>query len=142
MTKNDLKGALAGAMAGDRGMMGGFGAVQADGACALDYGYERGEAPSFADEKARACDQITAFVEEVVGDGVATFLDIKPESRFFQDIEMDSIEIVRLAEKINSYYEGHVDFVTWMSKKSLKNIMGMSIGEVADFIAHAVCSPA
>jgi len=101
--------------------------------------FKLGGAQGYDVEKEQAVQQIIGFIGEIVGDDVAMFMEISPQSKFFSDLSMDSIEIINLAEKINNHYGEQVDFISWLSGKNLKKIMALSVGDVADVIAGSVC---
>ena len=60
-------------------------------------------------------------------------------STFKDDIGFKSIQFIALAELIQDHYSG-IDFVTWFSAKPVEEILGLRVGDVADFIVAS--SPA
>ncbi|EUJ23299.1 hypothetical protein PGRAN_09001 [Listeria grandensis FSL F6-0971] len=76
------------------------------------------------------------FIVDIIGEDVAEFIEIAPSSRFVQDLEMDSIQIVVFAEKVKKEYDMSTKFVGWISKKSMRKIMNMTVGDVVEFIVH------
>jgi acyl carrier protein len=54
-------------------------------------------------------------------------------STFKDDIGFESIQFVALAELIQEKY-ADIDFVTWFSGKPKEEILGLRVGDVADFI--------
>lgn len=80
---------------------------------------------------------IKGFISEIIGEDVAEELDISVNSSFTKDLEMDSIQIVSFAEKVNRRYGERVDFTGWLSDKSIMQLLNMTIGKIVDFIANA-----
>jgi acyl carrier protein len=78
--------------------------------------------------------QLKAVIVEIIGDDVAEFIEITKDSAFIGDLEMDSIQIVKFAEIINEHYGNEIDFVGWLSKKPIPQLIDLTIGEVASFI--------
>ena len=78
---------------------------------------------------------VAGLVREVIGEGWADELEIGPETSFSEDLELESIELVALAEKMQARYGEGVDFVGWLADKDLDAIIGLTVGEVVEFIA-------
>ena len=81
--------------------------------------------------------QIKRFIAEIIGEDVVEEIEIERESVFTRDLEMDSIELVALAEKVNKKYGDKADFVAWFSGMELADLVKISLGEIVDFIADA-----
>jgi acyl carrier protein len=77
---------------------------------------------------------LKAIIVEIIGADAAEFIEITEESAFVGDLEMDSIQIVQFAEIVNEHYGDEVDFVGWLSKKPIRQLIDLTIGDVAAFI--------
>jgi acyl carrier protein len=77
---------------------------------------------------------VAALVREVIGEDWALETPIALETRFSDDLELESIEFVALAEKLQQKYGKGVDFVGWLSGKELDEIIALTVGELVDFI--------
>jgi acyl carrier protein len=64
--------------------------------------------------------------------------EIDGETRFNTDLEIESIEFVKIADAIQAHYGTQLDIVGWLSGKSIHELIGLSVGELASFIAGAV----
>ena len=64
--------------------------------------------------------------------------EIDGETRFNTDLEIESIEFVKIADAIQAHYGTQLDIVGWLSGKSIHELIGLSVGELAAFIAGAV----
>ncbi|HEY0917177.1 MAG TPA: hypothetical protein VGE22_20025 [Solimonas sp.] len=64
--------------------------------------------------------------------------EIEGETRFNTDLEIESIEFVKIADAIQAHYGTQLDIVGWLSGKSIHELIGLSVGELAAFIAGAV----
>ena len=58
---------------------------------------------------------------------------ITMDTSFGSDLELESIEFVALAEKLQARYE-KVDFVRWLSEKELEEIIELKVGDVVTYI--------
>jgi acyl carrier protein len=74
------------------------------------------------------------IVTEIIGEDVIEFLDFTEKSTFIADLEMDSIQIIHLAERVNDLYGNRVDFVGWLSSKPVEEILALSVSDVARFV--------
>lgn len=64
--------------------------------------------------------------------------EIAAGTRFNDDLEIESIEFVKIADAIQAHFGTQLDIVGWLSGKSIHELIGLSVGELADFIAGAV----
>ena len=78
---------------------------------------------------------VEQLIVEIVGDEIALTTPITMTTSFNADLELESIEFVALAEKLQQHYGKDVDFVGWISKKELDQIIGLTVGELVEFIA-------
>jgi acyl carrier protein len=80
-------------------------------------------------------DTVARLIVEVAGDELLLVGPITPATSFNADLELESIEFVALAEKLQQHYGASVDFVGWISKKELDQIIQLTVGELVEFIA-------
>jgi acyl carrier protein len=78
---------------------------------------------------------VEKLVVEVAGDEILLAGPITMETSFNADLELESIEFVALAEKLQQHYGSSIDFVGWISKKELDQIIALTVGELVEFIA-------
>lgn len=53
---------------------------------------------------------------------------------------LDSIQIAQLAEGIEALYCRDVNFVDWLSTKSIKDPFFITVGNISEFIADEICT--
>ena len=61
--------------------------------------------------------------------------DIQADTRLNSDLELDSIEFVKIADALQVHYGSGVNMVQWLSGKSMDELIGMTVGDIASFIA-------
>lgn len=83
---------------------------------------------------------VAAMIQDVLGDDWDPNLTIEPETSFSDDLELESIEFVALAEKLQAKYGDRVDFVAWISEKELDELIGMKVGHVSEYIDQCLSS--
>lgn len=70
-------------------------------------------------------------------------LDINMQSRFQDDLELESIEMIALGDAVKSHYaqldhkQIDVDFAGWLSQLSIEQLMELSVGDLVNWL-HAV----
>lgn len=74
------------------------------------------------------------MIQEVIGDDWDLDQPIAMETSFGDDLELESIEFVSLAEALKEEYGPEVDFVGWLSTKELDEIIKLKVGDVVEFI--------
>lgn len=79
---------------------------------------------------------VARLIAEVVGEEWMEDRAITLETSFEKDLELESIEFVALAEKLQEHYGKGVDFVSWLSGKELDEIIGLTVGELVEFIVR------
>ena len=77
---------------------------------------------------------VSELIVDVVGDELELDEPISMETRFSDDLELESIEFVALAEKLQERYGAQIDFVGWLSNKELDEIIALSVGDLVEFI--------
>jgi acyl carrier protein len=79
---------------------------------------------------------VRAMLIEIIGAEYALGLDIGMATSFDADIEMESIEFVKLATKLAERYGDRVNFVAFLADKTLDEIIDMKVGDVVVYIAN------
>ena len=90
-------------------------------------------------------DEVFAVVVEVlsgiVGEDYLEALEVTPETRFEADLELESMEIVQMAEELVARYPG-VDFMGWFATMELEELIDLGLGTVSRFIVESCASKA
>jgi acyl carrier protein len=83
-------------------------------------------------------DQVRAMLIEIIGAEYALSLDIGMDTSFDADLELESIEFVKLAAMLAEQYGDRVNFVAFLATKELDEIIEMTVGEVVTHIANCL----
>jgi acyl carrier protein len=86
-------------------------------------------------EVAEIVDDIAGMVREVVGEDYELDVEITADSSFSEDIEIESIEFVALGDLVQTRYGERIDLVGWFGELDLDEIIDLTVGELAEFIA-------
>ena len=86
--------------------------------------------------KAETLATIAGMIKEVIGEDWVRDTPITMETSFVSDLEVESIELVALSEKIQEKYGETVDFPSWLSSMELEQIIALTVGQLVDYIAR------
>ena len=87
------------------------------------------------ERKAEILQTIAAMIQEVVGEEWVRETPITMATTFSHDLEVESIELVALSEKLQERYGGAIDFPSWLSSMELDQLIGLTVGTLVDYIA-------
>jgi acyl carrier protein len=62
---------------------------------------------------------------------------ITRETRFHDDLELESIEFVRIADAVQARFGKTIDIAGFLSGRSIQELIALCVGDLADFIAVA-----
>jgi len=82
--------------------------------------------------------EVRAMLTEIIGAEYAVGLDIGMDTSFDNDLQLESIEFVKLATMLAERYGDQVDFVAFLAAKELDEIIEMTTGEVVIYIASCM----
>lgn len=77
---------------------------------------------------------VTTLLDQVIGEDYELDVEITMETSFADDIELESIEFVKLGELLQQEYGARVDFVGWFSGLDVDQIISLTVGEMVAFI--------
>ena len=74
------------------------------------------------------------LLADVVGAEVLAEIPLGRSTRFDADLELESIEFVALADRIQEHFGARIDVVSWIGAMDLEAIIDLSVGDLVDFI--------
>jgi acyl carrier protein len=77
---------------------------------------------------------VAELIREVIGEDWAAEAAITRATAFAADLELEGIEFVALAERLQARYGAEVDFVGWLSQKQLDEIIALRVGDLVEYI--------
>lgn len=95
---------------------------------------------SVVTSEAEVLEILAGLIREVIGQAWAEDVEIGMATSFGEDLELESIEFVALAEKLTARFGRKVDFAAWLSEMRLEEILGLTVGQVVEFIARCLSS--
>lgn len=77
--------------------------------------------------------EVTAILVDVIGANVLLHSDVGMHTRFQDDLCLESIQFVILAEELRARYR-KVDFIGWLAGMDLDALVALRVGELVDLI--------
>jgi acyl carrier protein len=78
---------------------------------------------------------VARMIRGVIGEDWADDVAIGMDTSFSEDLELESIEFVALAEALRGEYGPRIDFAGWLAGMELKEILALRVGALVEFIA-------
>ncbi|MEV5571933.1 phosphopantetheine-binding protein [Spirillospora sp. NPDC052269] len=78
--------------------------------------------------------EVTRMLVEVVGEDFLLDVEITGDTTFSEDLALESIEFVALAEKLQQHYGDRIDFAAFIADMDLTEIMSMDVGTLVDYV--------
>lgn len=76
---------------------------------------------------------ITSMLAEVLGDEMIDG-PVTLETSFADDLELESLELVQLAELVQRHWGAKVDFNAWIAGKSIDEIISLKVGDLVAYV--------
>ena len=83
-------------------------------------------------------DEVTAMLRDVIGEEWVADVDIGMETSFVTDLEIESVEIVALAERVHERYGEDVDLAGWLSTLGIYELSELTLGDLVTYVAGRI----
>ncbi|MFI5828972.1 hypothetical protein ACIA6C_17275 [Streptomyces sp. NPDC051578] len=80
--------------------------------------------------------EITSMLVEIVGDEYLLAEEVTMKTTFNEDLALESVEFVALAELLHHRYGAEVDLMGFLAEKDMDAILAMSVGELVTHIGR------
>ncbi|TDO47340.1 acyl carrier protein [Kribbella sp. VKM Ac-2527] len=64
--------------------------------------------------------------------------DITMATKFHDDLELESIDLVSLSGELREHYGGRINFAAFIADKELEEIIALTVGELVEFVLTAL----
>ncbi len=78
---------------------------------------------------------IVDLIRQAIDEDWIEDFEIDAETTFNDDLELESIELVVIGEKIQSHYGKSIDFNGWLGSFDLDQLIALNVGQLADYVA-------
>jgi acyl carrier protein len=79
--------------------------------------------------------EIRRMVEEILGEDWLEDVEITMDTRFNDDLELESIDLVALAGRLEARYGSRVNFAEFIADLDLDEVIGLTVGRLVDDVA-------
>jgi acyl carrier protein len=87
-------------------------------------------------------DAVLAYMRQylgaVIGDPELLHTDITMKTTFGGDLELESIEFVALADRLRTEFGERVNFVAFLAKKQVDDMVSLTVGDVVRYVASCL----
>jgi len=83
-------------------------------------------------------DAVVAIIRSTIAEDWIAEFDIDAQTRFSEDLEIESIEFVKIADAVMARFGGEADLVGWLSGKSIHELINLTVGDVVDYVAASL----
>lgn len=97
--------------------------------------------PGPSDRTTALLDEVRAMLTEIIGEDEMIGIDVELGSSLAEDIELESIEFVALAEKITERHGEDVDLIDWLAEMELDDLITLTAGDVVAFLERSGVQP-
>ncbi|WP_405758639.1 MULTISPECIES: acyl carrier protein [unclassified Streptomyces] len=80
--------------------------------------------------------EITGMLVEILGDEFLLAEEVTMSTSFNEDLALESIEFVALAEQLHQRYGSEVDLMGFLAEKDMDSILAMSVGDLVTHITR------
>jgi acyl carrier protein len=80
-------------------------------------------------------EQVKKTLIEVIGEDYLLDVPITMETAFEADLELESVEFVALAERLQERYPD-LNFVNWVADMQVDELMTLRVGQLVEFIVR------
>jgi len=82
-------------------------------------------------------DEVVRLITDVIGEDFLMDTEVTPDTTFSDDLALESIEFVALAEKLQERYGERVNLIAFIGERDIDQIMALTVGELARYIETA-----
>jgi acyl carrier protein len=80
---------------------------------------------------------VASLLRDIVGEEWIAEMEITPGLTFSRDLELESVELVELAERLQDHYGQQIDLAGWLSDRQIEELVELRVGDLVDHIAAA-----
>ena len=88
-----------------------------------------------AESKDPVLEQVIDIIRKAVNEDWIQDYDIDANTSFNDDLELESIEFVGIAEKLQEHYGKQIGFIDWLSTMKIDQIIALTVGDLAEFVS-------
>jgi len=80
-------------------------------------------------------DTVAELLGQLVGDVDVLGMEITPDTTFHDDLQLESIDLVTFAGILSEHFGADVNLAEYLAEKDLDEVIGLRVGDIADYVA-------
>jgi acyl carrier protein len=94
---------------------------------------------SATDEKLQdILDVVAGDIRAVVGEEWAEDIEISMDTSFVDELEIESVEMVALSERLQDRYGESIDLAAWLASKEMDELITLRVRDLVEHLAARV----
>lgn len=81
---------------------------------------------------------LTAMLRELLEEYGLDDAEIGRDTKFHDDLELESIDLVTLSGRLREHYGDKVNFAEFIAERELDEIIALTVGELVDHVVSAL----
>jgi len=97
-----------------------------------------------ADRPSEVLETVVGMIVGMLGEYVDEGIPIGHDTTFHDDLELESVDLVTLADLLMERYGPQVNLAEYFAEKDLDEVIAMTVGEIVDFVEqrrHLITGP-
>lgn len=78
--------------------------------------------------------QIVATIREAIAEDWIFDFEIEADTSFNDDLEIESIEFVAIADLLQKKFGDRVNVIAWLSERDINELIALTVGDLIDFV--------
>lgn len=85
---------------------------------------------------------IAAMLRELLEEYGLDDAEIERDTKFHDDLELESIDLVALSGRLRDHYGDKVNFAEFIAERELDEIIALTVGELVDHVVKSLAGEA
>ena len=78
--------------------------------------------------------QVVAAIREAIAEDWVQDFEIDADTSLNDDLEIESIEFVSIADKLQKLFGAQVDVIGWLSQQNIETLIAMTVGDLVKLV--------
>jgi acyl carrier protein len=78
--------------------------------------------------------QVIAAIREAIAEDWVQDFEIDADTSLNNDLEIESIEFVSIADKLQKIFGDQVDVIGWLSQQNIETLIAMTVGDLVKIV--------
>ena len=78
--------------------------------------------------------QVVAAIREAIAEDWVQDFEIDADTSLNDDLEIESIEFVSIADKLQKLFGAQVDVIGWLSQQNIETLIAMTVGDLVHLV--------